>query len=350
MSFPNVNIKKIASVVQGEIEGDDQIIISGVNPIEQAGKGDLTFITKEKFVDYLVDTSAAAVLIHSNISIPEKVRPTLIRVSNPYFAFLQIIKQMMPGPSNSLEPGIHKTAQIGRDVQLGKNAIIGPLTILEAGCKIGNNVQISAGSYIGQNSQIGENTFLYPHVHIANDVNIGKNVIIQSGTVIGSDGFGYVKNDDRYHKIPHLGNVVIDDDVEIGANCCIDRGTFGKTHIHTGVKLDNLIHVAHNVEIGEHTVIAAQTGISGSTKIGDGVTVAGQVGFVGHISIGDKTIFGAQAGVTKSIPAGMTVSGYPARDHVKSRKEEAATRRLPKLLKRVKALENLITNGRLGKN
>jgi UDP-3-O-[3-hydroxymyristoyl] glucosamine N-acyltransferase len=173
-------------------------------------------------------------------------------------------------------------------------------------------------------------------------VQIGDDVIIQAGSVIGSDGFGYVKHEGAYHKIPHLGTVVLEDGVEIGANCTIDRGTFGETRIRRGTKLDNLVHVAHNVEVGENTVMAAQTGVSGSTKIGSRVTIAGQVGFVGHIEIGDDTTFGAQAGVSKSIPAGMTVSGYPAREHQLARREEAAKRRLPELLKRVRALEKAL--------
>jgi len=245
-------------------------------------------------------------------------------------------------PAARVASEIAATAQIGAGVRLGPGVVIGPYAVIEEDCDLAAGVQIGPQCFVGRSTVIGEQALIFAGVRIAPEVQIGKRVIIQYGSVIGSDGFGYLRHEGRQHKIPHLGTVVLEDEVEIGANCCIDRGTFGETRLQRGAKLDNLVHVAHNVVIGENTVIAAQTGISGSTSIGRDVIVAGQVGFVGHIEIGDRAILGAQAGVTKSIPAGLVVSGYPARDHRKARREEAAIRRLPQLLQRMRAVEKLL--------
>ncbi|MDZ7268818.1 MAG: UDP-3-O-(3-hydroxymyristoyl)glucosamine N-acyltransferase [candidate division KSB1 bacterium] len=345
MKIEPIRLAELARHVGGEVEGNPDTVITGVAPIEQAAGGDLTFIAQPRFLDQLERTPAAAVLLARNLAATSS-RCALIRVDNPYFAFIRILQKVLPGPE--VTHGIAATAQVHPRARVGREVSIGPYAVVEAGCEIGDGVQIGAHCYVGAKVRIGTNSVLFPHVCLGHEVVIGRNVIIQFGSVIGSDGFGYLRHEGRYHKIPHLGTVVIEDEVEIGANCTIDRGTFGQTHLRRGAKLDNLIHVAHNVEIGEHTVIAAQTGISGSTKIGREVTIAGQVGFVGHIEIGDRTTFGAQAGVTKSIPPGMVVSGYPARDHAQARREEAAIRRLPELLKRVRTLEKLLAaTGRL---
>ncbi len=340
MKIEPIRLAELARHVGGEVEGNAETVITGVAPIEQAAGGDLTFVAQPRFLDQLDRTPAAAVLVAKSLAVAANTRTALIRVDNPYWAFITIVKKVLPGPAAA--SGIAATAQVHPRSRVGKEVSIGPYAVIEAGCEIGDGVQIGAHCYLGPQVHIGANSVLFPHVCLGHGVLVGRNVMIQFGSVIGSDGFGYLRHEGRYHKIPHLGTVVIEDEVEIGANCTIDRGTFGPTLLRRGAKLDNLIHVAHNVEIGEHTVIAAQTGISGSTKIGREVTIAGQVGFVGHIEIGDRTTFGAQAGVTKSIPAGMVVSGYPARDHAQARREEAAIRRLPELLKRVRALEKLL--------
>lgn len=337
MKLSPIRAAEIAQLTNGEILGDANAVISGIAPIENASAGDLSFIAQPRFFDYLHKTSATAVFVDRRANLPEGARCTLIRVAHPYFAFVQAIKQYLPLPRTA--SGIHPTAQIGKGVRLSAQAAIGPWTVIAEDCEIGPGVQIGAHCFIGPRSRIGAHTILFQGVHVAHEVQIGSNVIVQYGAVIGSDGFGYVPHEGKYHKIPHLGTVVIEDEVEIGANCCIDRGTFGETRISRGAKLDNLVHVAHNVFIGENTVMAAQTGISGSTTIGRDVIIAGQVGFVGHINIGDRTVFGAQAGVTKSIKAGVTVSGYPAREHNKAKREEAALRYLPDLLKRVRRIE-----------
>ena len=332
---------EIARAIQGRVEGDAAVIITGLAPIEQARPGDLTFAAQPRYFSYIDTTPAAAVLVEANYSAAPANGVALIRVANPYFAFLHIAKNFFQPPVSFT--GVHPAAIIGENVRLGENVTIGPYAIIEPECEIGNDVRIGALSYIGRGAQLGNRVVLFPQVHVAHGVLIGNDVIIQSGSVVGSDGFGYVKHEGAYHKIPHIGTVVLEDGVEIGANCAIDRGTFGETRIRRGTKLDNLIQIAHNVEVGEATVIAAQTGVSGSTKIGNRVTIGGQVGFAGHIEIGDDTAFGAQSGVAKSMPAGITVWGSPAREIALVRREDAAKRRLPELLKRVRALERALT-------
>lgn len=265
----------------------------------------------------------------------------MIKVVNPYLAFVRIARELfhLGEPQRS---GIHPTARIDPTAQVGDDVSLGPGCLVEAAVRIGAGSILQAGVVVGRGSKIGQHCQIGSHVVIASDVQIGNEVIIQAGSVIGSDGFGYVRDGDVSYKIPHIGTVVLEDRVEIGANCTIDRATFGETRIRQGAKLDNLIHVAHNVEIGENTVIAAQTGISGSTKIGRNVIIAGQVGFVGHIEIGERAVFGAQAGVTKSIPPGMTVSGYPAKPHAQAKREEAALRRAPDMVKRLRKLEQRV--------
>jgi UDP-3-O-[3-hydroxymyristoyl] glucosamine N-acyltransferase len=340
MTSLRLTAAEIARTVQGRVEGDAAAIITGLAPIEQARPGELTFVAQPRYFSCLETTPAAAVLVDTACPVPPRNGLTLIRVANPYLAFVQIARNFFQPPAPA--PGVHPTAIIGEGVRLGENVAVGPHVVIEPDCEIGDEARIGALCFIGHGARLGRRAVLFPQVHVAHGVQIGNDVIIQAGSVIGSDGFGYVKHDGIYHKIPHVGTVILEDGVEIGANCGIDRSTFGVTRVRRGTKLDNLVHLAHNVEVGEHTVMAAQTGVSGSTKIGSRVTIAGQVGFVGHIEIGDDTTFGAQAGVTKSIPAGITVSGYPAREHQQARREEAARRRLPELLKRVRALEKAL--------
>jgi UDP-3-O-[3-hydroxymyristoyl] glucosamine N-acyltransferase len=351
MTSLRLTAAEIARAFQGRVEGDAAVIITGLAPIDQARPGDLTFVAQPRYLSYLETTPAAAVLVEADCPKPPSTGTVLIRVANPYLAFVQAARNFFQPPPAT--PGVHPTAIVGHGVRLGENVAIGPHVVIEPDCDIGDEVRIGALCFIGRGARLGNRTALFPQVHVAHGVQIGNDVIIQAGSVIGSDGFGYVKHEGVYHKIPHVGTVILEDGVEIGANCGIDRSTFGVTRVRRGTKLDNLVHIAHNVEVGEHTVMAAQTGVSGSTKIGSRVTIAGQVGFVGHIEIGDDTTFGAQAGVTKSIPAGITVSGYPAREHQLARREEAARRRLPELLKRVRALEKALAKiapGALEKN
>ena len=332
---------QIATHVNGRLEGDGQRVVTGIAPIDQSREGDVSFIAQPKFYAALQASPAAALLVDANC--PSSAHHVLIRVQNPYYAFLQVASLF--APSQRPQDGIDATAVVHPSVKLGKRIAIGPHVVIEQDAQIGDDVVISALSFIGRGAVLGEKSFLAARVHVAHQVIVGKSVIIQSGSIIGSDGFGYVQVNGNFVKIPHTGTVVLEDEVEIGANCAIDRGTFGETRIGSGTKLDNLIHVAHNVQIGKNTVIAAQTGISGSTKIGNNVQVGGQVGFVGHIEIGDNTSIGAQSGISKSVPGGQTLFGYPAKEIMQAKREEASIRRLPELFKRVKALEKVLISG-----
>lgn len=325
--------------MNGRIDGDGNTPISSVAPIDLAHEGSLGFVAQEKFDSYLKNTPAAAVLVRQDS--PPSKQTCLIRVDNPYLAFVRVARELF-GIGEPHGAGVHPTAhiagsaQITGELSIGINSVVEEDVTIGEKCIIGNHCTISKGARLGNRCQVGNN------VHIAHGVVLGDEVVIQAGAVIGSDGFGYVKESDIYYKIPHIGTVVLEDKVEIGANVTIDRGTFGETRLKKGAKLDNLIHIAHNVVIGENTVIAAQTGISGSTEIGNNVIIAGQVGFVGHIKISDRTTFCAQAGVTKNIPEGTIVSGYPAKEHGRAKREEAAVRQGPEMLKRVRKLEKFI--------
>jgi UDP-3-O-[3-hydroxymyristoyl] glucosamine N-acyltransferase len=331
---------RVAALVQGSLEGDGQRAITGVAPLDQARDGDVSFVAQAKYYAALQTSPAAVLLVDAKC--PASSRQVLIRVQNPYYAFLQVANLFAP-PQRPPE-GVDASAVIHPSAKLGKRIAIGPHVVIEEDAEIGDEAVIGALSFVGRGAVLGERCFLSACVHIAHQVVLGKNVTVQSGSVIGSDGFGYVPVDGRHVKIPHTGIVVLEDGVEIGANCAIDRGTFGETRIGSGAKLDNLIHVAHNVQIGKNTVIAAQTGISGSTKIGNNVKIGGQVGVVDHIEIGDNTSFGAQSGVSKSLPAGQTYFGTPAKEIMQAKREEASIRRLPELYKRVKALEKALSH------
>jgi UDP-3-O-[3-hydroxymyristoyl] glucosamine N-acyltransferase len=330
-----LSLTEIAKLVQGDLEGDGAINIHGVAKIEEAGTGQITFISNPKYAKYIDSTDASAVLVSQDF--PKTTKP-VIRTPNPYFAFLKILKVFHP-PREMIAKGIHPSALIDQSTKIGANIRISAGVVIDKNGTIGDNVTIHPGVVIGQEVEIGNDTLIYANVVVREQVRIGNRVIIHCGTVIGSDGFGFAREGQQYHKIPQVGTVIIEDDVEIGANCTIDRATLGATILHQGVKLDNLIQVAHNVEIGEHTVIAAQTGISGSTKIGKNVMIGGQVGFVGHIEIGDNTTIGAQSGVSKSLPSNSVYFGYPARPMMQAKREEAALRKLPDLLKKIADFE-----------
>jgi len=330
-----VRLSQIAEWVGGTVDGDGSIEISGLAKIEEAQAGQLSFISNPKYAKFAQSTRASAILVGLDFTSSSK---PLIRVKDPYFAFLTLTKRFYP-EQNRIDKGIHPSAIIGEGSQIGEDVRIGPLVAIGRNCKIGDGVTLYPGVVIGDEVTVDNDSLLYANVSVRERCRIGKRVIIHMGAVIGSDGFGYAFADGRYQKIPQVGIVVIEDDVEIGANAAIDRATLGETVIRRGAKIDNLVQIAHNVEIGEHTAIAAQAGISGSTRIGKYVKLGGQAGLVGHISIGDHAAVGAQGGVTKSVPANVFVSGYPAREHMKAKREEASLKHLPELLKRFKRLE-----------
>ncbi|MBN2012346.1 UDP-3-O-(3-hydroxymyristoyl)glucosamine N-acyltransferase [candidate division KSB1 bacterium] len=331
-------IQEIAKLVNGQVDGGTATVITGIAKIEDAGPGELSFISNPKYAKFLDTTQASAVLVNKDFPATQK---TVIRTENAYVAFLTVLRTFYPD-NDSLHPGIHPSAVIEEYSLIDDDCAIGPFVYIGKNCTIGGGTRIHPGVVIGENVTIGEDTILYPNVTIREHVTIGNNVIIHNGTVVGSDGFGFAREGDIYHKIPQVGTVVIEDNVEIGSNCSIDRATLGETRIKKGVKLDNLIQVAHNVVIGENTVIAAQSGISGSTKVGKAVVMGGQVGIAGHIDIGDNVTIGAQSGVSKGLRADQVYFGYPARPIMQAKREEAAMRRLPELIKRVAELERMI--------
>jgi len=331
-----LKLAEIAARVGGEVVGNGELEITGVAKIEEAKEGEITFLANRKYAKFLEHTGASAIIVPEDISkVPGK---SLLRTKNPYFTFLKTVTLFYP-PKPLLEKGIHKTAIIGEGAKLGKDISIGPHVVIGKKCKIGDRTILMPGVVIGDNVTVGNDCLVHANVCLREKVVIGDRVILHNGVVVGSDGFGFALEEGKYYKIPQVGTVIIEDDVEIGANSTIDRATLGETRIKKGAKLDNLIQVGHNCIIGENTVIAAQTGLSGSTKIGKGVRVGGQVGFAGHMEIGDGAAVGAQAGVTKSIPPGVMVSGYPARPHREELRIEAVMQQLPQLFKETKDLE-----------
>jgi UDP-3-O-[3-hydroxymyristoyl] glucosamine N-acyltransferase len=311
--------------------------------IEEAGPTDLAFLANPKYEEYLYTTRAGIVIINESQELKQPVHSTLIRVKEAYSSFAMLMQYYQQLQQTQLtgieEPSfIHPTAQIGKNVYIGAFAYIGEHAT------IGDDSKIYAHAFIGKNATIGNKTTLHSGVKIYHECKVGNHVTIHAGTVLGSDGFGFApQQNGTYTKVPQLGNVVVEDHVEIGANSCIDRATMGSTIVRKGTKLDNLLQIAHNVDVGEHSVIAAQTGISGSTKIGNNVMIGGQVGIVGHISIADGARINAQSGVSKSITEPNTaVTGSPAFEYGASMRSQASYRKLPDLEKRIKELESLL--------
>lgn len=338
----NLTAQKIASLVQGTVVGNPDTIISKPAKIEEADNTSISFIANPKYEQYAITTKAAILIVNEDFNDTDDINATLVLVKDAYTAFTKILELFMQSRNN--KTGVEAQAYVASTAQLGKDVYVAGFAYISENAKIGNNVKILPHSFIGENVQIADNTIVYAGVKIYNDCVIGANCILHSGVVLGSDGFGFAPLEDgSYQKIPQLGNVLIESNVEIGANTVIDRATMGSTIIKQGVKLDNLITIAHNVEIGEHTVIAAQTGVSGSTKLGKGCIVAGQVGFVGHITIADGSRFGAQSGIGKSIQQpNKAWFDSPAFEYHKSLKSRAIYRNLPEMEKRLKELEQLV--------
>jgi UDP-3-O-[3-hydroxymyristoyl] glucosamine N-acyltransferase len=328
----------IASFLNGKVEGKPDVKVTTVSPIENAREGSLAFLANPKYTKFIYSTGASIVLVSEHFKAEQEVKTTLIRVDDAYKAFatlLDLYQSSLPQKS-----GIEPQVSISKTARLGENCYIGNFACLGDNVNVGNNVKIYPQVYLGDNVKIGDNTILYPGVKIYHGCIIGSNCIIHSNTVIGSDGFGFAPADGSYKKIPQIGNVVIEDGVEIGSNVSIDRATMGSTIIHKGVKLDNLIQIAHNVEIGENTVMAAQVGVSGSTKLGKNCMVGGQVGFAGHISLADNVKIGAQAGIGSSVEeAGTALWGSPAFEYKKVSRSIAVYKKLPELYTRLNQLE-----------
>ncbi len=330
-----MRVEEIARLINGTVQGNGETVITDVKKIEEAGQGDISFIANPKYAKYAETTGASALIVNNEFQ-TNRDDIAYIKVEDSYKGFIKILGQF--APSDSLQgPGIHPTAVVAEDLIVDDTVSIGANVFIDKNCKVGKNVVIMPNVVIGAEVEIGDGTVLYPNVTIYPKTILGANVIIHSGSVIGSDGFGFIPDDNgAWEKIPQIGRVVIEDSVEIGVNVAIDRGTMGETHIGHGVKLDNLIHIAHNVVIGENTVIAAQTGIAGSTKIGLDNMIAGQVGIVGHIETADDVIIEAQSGVSKSIRKAGRYFGHPAKEHAIALRQEGALRQLPDLLAEIR--------------
>ncbi len=321
----------------GELVGDASQVITGAASLAEATAGEISFYANPKYMPLLRKTRASAVFVP--IDFTQETAAAQIRVDNPGKAFEQVVLKFAPKPI-IFKPGIHPTAVIAADATLGTGVSIQPHAVIESGVTIGEGTVIGAGSYVGHEVTIGAACLIYPHVTIRERTRIGARVVIHSGAIIGADGFGFEMADGRQQKVPQLGIVQIDDDAEIGANTTIDRARFGRTWIQEGAKIDNLVQVAHNVVIGRHTVVAAQTGFAGSSRAGEHVLIGGQVGITGHVEIGDRNILAAKTGVSKNLPAdGGTWWSTPATPLREAKEQLAWIHRLGKLYKRVKNIE-----------
>jgi UDP-3-O-[3-hydroxymyristoyl] glucosamine N-acyltransferase len=334
---------QISILVNGKIEGNADTAVTSFGKIEEAEQGQLTFLANPKYEDYLYSTNASIAIINDNYELRQDVKPTLIRVSDAYSAFAQLLSKYQEMVTQQMK-GIQQPCYISASARIAQDVFVGAFSYIGENVRIGTNTKVFPNAFIGDNVTIGENCIIHPGVKIYHDCILHNHVVIHAGTVIGSDGFGFApQSDGTFKKVPQIGNVVIEDHVEVGANTTIDRATMGSTCIRLGAKLDNLIQIAHNVDVGESTVIAAQAGVSGSTKIGKNVMIGGQAGLVGHIQIADGSKINAQSGVSKSLKEPYTaVTGSPAGDYTSALRSQAVFRNLPSLEKRVQELEELV--------
>ncbi len=329
--------KQIAEFVQGRVEGDENAIVNSFAKIEEGKTGAISFLSNPKYTHFIYETSSSVVLVNDDLELEHEVKPTLIRVKNAYESIaclLQLYESMKPR-----RKGIDPLAFVSPKATIGKDCYVGAFAYIADGVVIGDNTQIYSHVVIEENACLGEGCIIYPNVSVYHDCRLGNNVTVHSGTVIGADGFGFAPNTEGYDKIPQIGIVVIEDNVEIGANTCIDRSTMGQTIVGKGVKLDNLVQIAHNVEVGENTVMSAQVGIAGSTKIGSWCMFGGQAGFAGHITVGDKTFVGAQCGVNSSLKGNQSVIGSPAMEPRGFFRSSVIFQKLPDMYRQLNALQ-----------
>ena len=329
--------KQIAEFVNGNVEGDENAAINTFAKIEEGKTGAISFLSNPKYTHYLYTTESSVVLVNADLKLEQKVKATLIRVPNAYEAvarLLQLYDSMKPKKT-----GVSPLASIAASAKIGENCYVGPFACIGENVVVGDNCQIYPHVTLGDGVKIGNGCLFYPNVTIYHGCKIGNSVTIHSGSVIGADGFGFAPNAEGYDKIPQIGIVTIEDNVEIGANTCVDRSTMGSTYLRKGVKLDNLVQIAHNTDIGENTVMSAQVGIAGSTKVGQWCMFGGQVGLAGHIKIGNKVFLGAQSGVPGSIKDEQTLIGTPPMEPKKYFKSQAIFRRLPELYAKINELE-----------
>ena len=334
--------QQIADFLHGEIIGDNQVKVNNLSKIEEGKPGTLTFLANPKYTHHIYTTQASIVLVNRDFEPEQKIKATLIKVDDAYSCLAQLLN--LVNQARPEKKGIDKDTCIAASATISQSVYIGAFAYVSENVKVGENVKIYPQVYIGDTVTIGDNTILYPGVKIYHDCVIGKNCIIHAGAVIGADGFGFAPHNGTYVKIAQIGNVIIEDQVEIGANTTIDRATMGSTIVRKGAKLDNLIQVAHNVEIGENTVMAAQVGVAGSTKIGSHCMVGGQVGFAGHITIGDRVNIGAQSGIPNHVSSDASILGYPAVPAREFARSTVMIKKLPELNQTVKQLQKEIEN------
>ncbi len=332
--------RQIADFIGGRIEGDENATVNSFAKIEEGVKGAISFLSNPKYTHYIYDTQSSIVLINEDVELEKEVSPTLIRVKNAYESvakLLQLYESVKPKKC-----GIDPQASVSPKASIGNNVYVGAFAVIGDGAVIGDNTRIYPNTVIGDGVKIGNDCLIYPNVTVYEGCKLANRITIHAGSVIGADGFGFAPNTEGYEKIPQIGIVIIEDDVEIGANTCIDRSTMGATIIRKGVKLDNLIQVAHNVEIGENTVMSSQVGISGSTKVGSWCMFGGQVGLAGHITIGDKTFLGAKSGIISNVKGNESLIGAPAMDPKVFFKSQAIFRKLPDMYKQLNDLQKQI--------
>lgn len=332
-----LRLEEIARLVGGQLDGPADRQITGAATVDRAGPGDITFAAEKRYLEAARTTAAACVIVPHDA--PELDRPT-IRVRSPRVAWAQVLEALSPKPEYPL--GIHESAVIAEDARIGKNVSIQANVVIGRRAVIGDGVVLCPGVVVGAECIIGDGSLLHPNVTVMDRVTIGKSVIIHSGSVIGSDGFGYVTVNGHHRKVPHIGTVLIEDDVEIGANVTIDRGVCGATRIGRGSKIDNLVQIGHNVELGEDCLVVAMAGIAGSARIGDRVTLAGQSGVAGHLSVGDDTVVAARGLVARDLAPKSFVSGFPARPHRENMRVIAATQKLPEAMESLGALKRQV--------
>jgi len=334
MGKAGFTLGELAEVLQARLEGDPARVVVGVAPLDSAGPDQISFLTDARYYGAARASRAGAFLAPADAT---GLPAPALRCAAPQQALIDLIRlfhPLVPAP-----PGVDRTAVVAADARIHPTASVGPLCVIESGAVVGPGVRLHALVHVGAGVEIGEATLIYPHVSLRDGVRLGRRVIIHAGAVLGADGFGFAFDGSGHRKIPQVGGVLIEDDVEIGANTTIDRATFGDTIIRRGTKIDNLVQIGHNVEVGEHSLLVAQVGVSGSSRLGKGVVLAGQVGVADHVTIGDGVVAGAQAGIPSSLEPGEKVLGTPARPIIQAKRIMVAEARLPELLRQVRALE-----------
>jgi len=337
---------ELAELLGAELKGDENLLLEGVAALDVAEENELSFITDRRYKQLLEETRAGCILMkkESDFGIPEG--KTVLLVEEVEDALERAAEALLPSQPEYPKDFVSPYADISPEARIGSDCYVGPFCIVEKGAVIGDGAVLVGNLFVGEDAVVGDETLLYPGVFIGARCRIGKRVIIHANAVVGSDGFGFRQKDGEHIKLPQRGIVVVEDDVEIGAGVCIDRARFDRTVIGAGTKIDNLVHIAHNVRIGKRCLLIAQVGIAGSARIGNGVIIAGQAGIDGHIRIGDRVVVAGKAGVTKSLPDGITVAGYPAQEHIKEKRIRALRRRLPELVRRIERLERILGSHR----